>query len=384
MEPMRALSRPTHAAFFCSATLAILGACFAVRYTGMFASNPDVAAWGITFDLTISVPFFYWFFLVRTGRVRPLTIGPVFLLGTVAATALLPGMQQEFARQLARVIVPAAEVFLVFTLVRRLVVLKRQRGGSSDPYERISAAARTLVGEGRVVELVASEVTMVYYAFFGWRQRPEPRQRPISFHERNGWGSVVACILVLIAAEGLAMHLFLARWSSIAAWAWTALDVWTMIWLLGDYHALRLRRTWLDDQALHLQLGLRWSVTIPRNRILSVRAVQGESDWKRRDVLKVALLEEPRWLITLREVHVVRGLAGMRKEIIALALLPDDDEWIAELETTITPHRGARASCPSRPDTTMDVHGSGPAERDECTMAAARTACSISPVPDSA
>lgn len=337
MEPMRALSRRDPAAVFCSATLAIISACVAVRYTGAFAANPEVAAWGITFDLTISVPLLYWFFLVRTRRVRPLTIGPVFLLGTLAATALLPSVQQQFVRQLARVVVSGAEVLLAATLVRRVVALKRQRGGSSDPYERISAAARTLVGEGRVAEVVASEVAMVYYAFFGWRQQPEPRERPISFHERNGWGTVVACILVLIAAEGLAMHLFLARWSSIAAWAWTALDVWAMIWFLGDYHALRLRRTWLDDRVLHLQYGLRWSVTIPRDLIVSVRAVQQESDWKRRDVLNVAMLEEPRWLITLREVLVARGLAGMRKEILALALLPDHDEWIAELAMTTTP-----------------------------------------------
>jgi hypothetical protein len=344
MDSMRALSPRSPGAFFYPATLAIILVCVTVRYTGVFAANPDVAAWGITFDLTISVPLLYWFFFVRSGRMRPLTIGPVFLLGAGAATVLLPAVQQSFVRQLAWVVLVGAEVLFAATLVRRVIALRRRNDVSRDPYERIVAAARTLVGEGRVAEIAASEVAMMYYAFFGWRQQPEPRERPITFHQRHGWGTLVACILVLIAAEGLAMHLFLARWSPIAAWAWTGLDLWAMVWFVGDYHALRLRRSWLDDGALHLQHGLRWSVTIPRDLIVSIRVVQRESEWKRRDVLNVAMLEEPRWLITFREGMTARGLAGMRKEISAVALLPDRDEWIVELATT-TECEGLRSPC---------------------------------------
>jgi hypothetical protein len=45
----------------------------------------------------------------------------------------------------------------------------------------------------------------------------------------------------------------------------------------------------------------------------------------RKDVLKVAILDDPRWLITLREPVVVHGLAGLRKTVRAIALLPDQD-----------------------------------------------------------
>jgi hypothetical protein len=44
-------------------------------------------------------------------------------------------------------------------------------------------------------------------------------------------------------------------------------------------------------------------------------------------VLKIAILDEPRWLITLREPVIARGMAGIRKEIRALAILPDRDDW---------------------------------------------------------
>ncbi len=311
----------------------VLAVCLAITRSRLFATGPDVAAWAITFDLTITIPLLYWFFVVRRGTAGPLTIAPVFMIGAIAAATVLPRGQQQFLGQLRAFAVPIAELLFVGALVRRLTRFERSR--SADPHDRITAAARAIAGEGRVAELIASEFTLLYYALFCWRKKPAAQANAMTFHERNGWSTILVCIFVLIAAEGLAMHLFLARWSAQAAWGWTALDLWAVLWLLGDYHALRLRLTSLDADALHLRYGMRWSADIDRTNIASVEAVRDERQWKRRGILKIALLDEPRWLITLREPVVVRGLAGLRKEIRALAILPDDDaalrRWIGSL-----------------------------------------------------
>lgn len=44
-------------------------------------------------------------------------------------------------------------------------------------------------------------------------------------------------------------------------------------------------------------------------------------------MLKVAILDSPQWLVTLREPVTAHGMAGLRKEIRALALLPDQNDW---------------------------------------------------------
>jgi hypothetical protein len=320
------------ALLFGGSALLVIGACLAVLRSRAFAANPDVGAWGITFDLTISIPLLYWFFVVRSGKARPLTIVPLFLVGMMIATALLPGAQQQFLHQLERVLGPVAELVLIAALVQRVIAARKEKSTSSDPYERIAGAARTIAGENIAAAVIASEVSVFYYALFGWRQQPERHERAATFHERNGWSTILVCIFVLIAAEGLAMHLFLARWSAMAAWAWTVLDLWAVIWLLGDYQALRLRRSWIDDDALHVHYGMRWSVVIPRALITGVEEIRNESDWKRKDVLKIAILDAPRWKIALREPVVVRGMAGLRKTVIALAVLPDQDDWVAHLQ----------------------------------------------------
>ena len=288
--------------FFLSASFVVASCALLVR-SQLFAMNPDVAAWGITFDLAITIPLLYWFFVVRAGKAPALTIAPVFIAATFAAALVVPRGQQQFLRELGRVAVPLAELALLGAVAWRL---RRARGKN---------AIRELLGDSRVADVVESEVLVFRYAFLGWRSEPEAVEgRPITFHQRSGWPVVLAGILLLIAAEGLGMHLLLARWSTTAAWSWTALDVWAAIWLLGDCNALRLRRSYLTSDTLHIRLGLRWSVSIPLASIASIEEVREEQQWKRKDVLKVAILDEPRWLITLREPMTAHGLAGIRKQ----------------------------------------------------------------------
>ena len=291
----------------------------------------DVLAWGLTFDLTISLPFVYWFFVVRRGKAQMVSVAPVFIAGTAAASFLIPAAQQTFLSQLKLFLLPLAELSLVTALVMRVRRAAKSRGNSDDPYERILNAARALIGETRVAEVVASEVAMVYYALFTWRKKPSAvAGRAFTLHERCGWGTILVCIYVLIVAEGIGMHLLLARWSTVAAWIWTTFDLWAMLWLLGDYQGLELRRSYLSDDALHIRYGLRWNVAVPLASIASIDDVQGE--WKQQPgVLRVAMLEEPRVLITLEEPIVAKGLAGLRKTIHAIAFLPDDDETIDAL-----------------------------------------------------
>jgi hypothetical protein len=294
--------------FFLLSALTVVALCAVILRSRLFATNPDLAAFGVTFDLTITIPLLYWFFVVRGGKASPLSIVPVFIGGTLLAALLVPRAYQQFLSQLKWIAVPAAEVVLLV------------------------AVARSKTMRGRLFEVVQSEASMFRYAFLGWREQPaEVEGHAFTVHERSGWSTILACIIVLIVAEGLGMHLLLSRWSTIAAWAWTGFDLWAIVWLLGDYQALRLRRSSIDAEALHLRYGVRWSVSVPLAKIVSVEEVRAESDWKRKDVLKVAMLEEPRWLVTFDEPVVVKGLAGLRKTVRALALLPDDDETISVL-----------------------------------------------------
>jgi hypothetical protein len=301
---MNALLRRPPALFLFSA-LAVIAVCALVLRTQRFAAAPEVGAWGVTFDLTITIPLLYWFFIVRSGRAHAVTVAPVFLVCLALAARIVPRGEQQFLRDLKLLIVPI-ELLLVWAIVTRRAL---------PPV---------------VTRVIRSELSILWHAVVAWRKKPEPVDGyPVTFHERSGWGTIVAAFIFLIAAEGVAMHLFLAGWSTTAAWTWTGLDVWGAMWLIGDYHALRLRRSFLTADTLHLRMGLRWSADIPLSNIASVERIQG--DWKKKGVLKLAIIDDPQWLVTFHEPVIVDGIAGIRKTITAMAMLPDDDAFVDAL-----------------------------------------------------
>jgi len=157
----------------------------------------------------------------------------------------------------------------------------------------------------------------------------------ITIHERSGWGTVVACFVVLISFECIGVHLLVQHWSAKVAWTLTALDVYGVLWLIGDYRALRLHPTFIQRDAIEVRYGRRLRATIARDNIASVDSITDETQWKRKGTIKLALLDEPRYLIRLREPVQAELPAGIKRTIDAIAILPDDT---AAFERALTLH----------------------------------------------
>ncbi len=317
---------------FALSAATIVAVCAMVLRSALFVRNPDLAAWGVTADLTLTIPFVYYLTVVRPGHARAITIAPVFVLGVAVAARLVPHGQQSFVQQLRFVAAPLELVTLV--LIARRVVAMRRAGSAAadDPLARISAACREVFGGNPLATFVAFEVTTLYYGLFSWRKKT-PRDG-YSVHERSGWGVLVAAFLIVIAAEGVGMHLLVSRWFPRGAWLWTALDLYGALWLLGDYQALRLRRITLGDDALHLRFGLRASATVPYAAIAAVEPRDGAWE-KRKGTLKVAIADDPRTLIRLREPMTIQSIAGIKRTIDTIAILPDDDGFEGELKARV-------------------------------------------------
>ena len=291
---------------FAVASVAIVVAAIAVFRSAAYLQHPDVLAWAFTFDLTLTIPLMYYAFVVRPEIARPITMIPVFVICVAIARVLVPRDQQQFLRDLRFLTVPLEIVTLY------LVVSGRRKG---------------------VIERVArSELQILRYGLFAWRTPDAPG---FTVHKRNGWGTIVIGFIVAIVAESLAVHLLVQHWSVTAAWIVTGLDLYGILWLVGDYHALRLRVTTIEDGMLHLRYGMRWTADIPLANIAAVRPAP--ADWKRKGVLKIAMLDEPTLLVELHEPVMIEGLMGLRRTIDAIAILPDDDSMAAALTPAACP-----------------------------------------------
>ena len=293
-------------AYFFAAASAVLIVCIAIAR----AQINDVATWGVTFDLTITIPLLYYVFVVRTKHATPISMLPVFMVCVAIAKFVVP--ESAFLHDL-RFLAAPIELLVVGLIVRRM--------WRKEP-----------LLPGVIGAAVASEVAIMQHAIFGWRMKADVPEnaRPFTIHERSGWGSIAACIAVLVAAESIGIHLFVMHYSVKVAWIITALDVWGILWVVGDYHALRLRPMLATQEGLLVRIGIRWQVFVPWDDIESVEPIAMGSFSRQKGVLKVALIDEPRIMLRLRRTLVAHGIVGFRKSVDAIAILPDDDAGFSE------------------------------------------------------
>jgi hypothetical protein len=312
--------RPLPAVFWASAGL-VAAVCAAIVRTPLFDRAPDMGAFGVTFDLCVTIPVLYYLLVVRRGA-HPATLIPVFGGGMVLARLLVPRGHQEFLHSLTP-LASALELVLlavVFTRARRLSSVLRA-ADAADPVEKIRLACEGIFGPGRLAGFLTAEVAILWFALFSWRRRPG---RGVTFYRESGWPTVLGVLFLLIAGEGFGAHMLLSKWSVRAAWTFTALDVYSVLWLLGDFQALRLRPATFDGEVLRLRLGMRWSARIDAPNILSVTRLSPGDFPKTRDTLRFSMLDEPRYAITFREPVPFRGIAGLERKVRAVGVLPDD------------------------------------------------------------
>jgi hypothetical protein len=192
-----------------------------------------------------------------------------------------------------------------------------------DIYERLRESARPVVGSvaGGVL---AYEIAVLYYATVGWTRSPETGDRSFSVHRNVGYIALMSAAMIALVVETAAAHLLLRLWSPMAAWVLTGISLYTLVWLLGDLHAVRLRPMQIDDETLRLRVGLRWTASIPLDSIRLVQDPQSAEQSRGREFLKAVLVGAPNRRISLAEPIRAVGLYGLSREVTTIDLHIDD------------------------------------------------------------
>jgi hypothetical protein len=285
--------------------------------------HPDVVATAVLVDLTIVVPILFAI-LVRRSRSWA-GIVPVFLLSLLGARLVLPESARAVLPALRLLALPAELATLLFVLWR----IRGAMGGLAAEFDvvaRLERAIAPAVPNRRLAELLAYELGVIYYGLLSWRDRPAPEAgRTFSYHRAGGYAAIVSALLIVSACEIVGAHMLVSLASSTAAWLLTAISLYGVVWIVGDYQAVRLRPLLVGTDGLAVRLGLRWSVWIPRDAIAAIVPAPKRPASKRAPGhLHAALLVSPQWHVNLREPLVARGPYGITKRVTTVALAADD------------------------------------------------------------
>jgi hypothetical protein len=199
-------------------------------------------------------------------------------------------------------------------------------GSTGDLADRVRAAAASLFGgPGTLARVAGDEIALLAYAGAGPWLRPREGPERFSHQRELARGSMVAAFVLLIVLEGGAIHAALVHAHPRIAWPLAALNLWSLLWLLGDYQALRVRRSSIGHGVLSLRVGLRASAEVQLSDIVAVRACTWSSRPAGPGLLNAfPKPAEPTLLLELAAPVAAERLYAPSRRYDRIALAPDE------------------------------------------------------------
>lgn len=285
-------------------------------------------------DFTLTIPLVY-FFLIRKKDIPKITVIPLFIIGMLLSSLLIPTEEKGLLIFIFNWIFPLVELFVLVklgTTVYKLVkVLKETRHQNPDFYEAFVEASAQ-VFPAKIKHIVASEASLIYYCFFAWKN-PKLLPNEFSYHRKTPIISMLYGFMLLIIAEGIGLHLWLDGYSNNLAWVFTFLSAYGLLQVFGILKSIPKRPIIIYEGEVHLKFGLLGNAIVKNSNIESIIYSTKDLPENSKGTKKLFLVEH-NVLIQLKENQEISGLYGLKKDSKQIALFIDQPrEFINLLQT---------------------------------------------------
>src|SRR5699024_1871679 len=88
---------------------------------------------------------------------------------------------------------------------------------------------------------ILTELSVLYYSIIGSFRKPTAieNEDTYSYHKTSQLKMIVIIFSILIILEGAFFHFLIQLWSDIAAWTFTALNLYALLYIIGLYNSVR-------------------------------------------------------------------------------------------------------------------------------------------------
>lgn len=306
------------------ATIMILTSVWIVNSTA-FQYDERFLSIVITFDLTIFLPLAYFFFIRKTAM--PIfTVIPVFILSVVLASAVIPSKHQGVLDIVKYLITPVELFvfgFIIFKIQKIYKDQKLSRNSRFDFSESLRKVLTQHVKYPSVVNIFTTEISIFYYALYGWGKKKEIDDRIFfTYHKDSGYFQIIGVFVFLIITETIVLHIALSNWNLVFAWIFTSLSIYGLFFLIGDSNAVKKRPIYFDEQYLYLRIGIRWFSKIPLKEIKSVELITKGPEGK--ENANLILIGSPNILIKCMSEQNAIGYYGISRSFKSVSIAIDD------------------------------------------------------------
>lgn len=291
--------------------------------------RPGILTIAVAMDLAIGIPLLYYLLIVRKKFLPLSSMVPVFVLTLLAIRFIVPESEQSFLRFsdfLILAIELSVAVFLLFKLRRIIRDVRMATRSCLYFIDALRIGIRKSLKSDIVAAILASEVSMLYLVFAGWFARFRTSRRgasAYSYHRNSSY--LLWALVALVVVETGGVHLVISIWSQTGAWIFTAISAYTILWLVGHFHAARLQPIIVDDRFMYLRTGLIWRAELPLSNIVEVRK-RLRSDPEGDGYVNVTMMGSPDIAVVLKEAIEIEGLFARKREAKVVGIGLDEPE----------------------------------------------------------
>lgn len=308
--------------------------------TSWFIAQPEALSIGLVFDFTLTIPIVY-FLIVRKTSIPNITMVPIFIIGTILASYVIPQDQQFYLTQIKTWIIPVVELgvlsFVIYKIRQINLEFKKQKTEQASFYDTLKQAVAEILPKPIDV-FFATEMATFYYGFFHWRKR-KLKSNEFSYHKDNGAIALFIVIIGLVVIETGIIHLLLTRWSPLAAWILSGISIYTGLQLFGFMRSMSKLPIEITDNQLVLRYGLMTSMKVSFESIDTVELSTKDLD-ENTTVKKLSILgnlEAHNVIVHFNQPSTFNSLYGFKKTCDGLALHIDaPSEFKKALDTKIS------------------------------------------------
>lgn len=298
---------------------------------------PEDAFWlvaGSLVDFGIVVPLL----VLLSFHINAKQLLAVVAAGLIAARFIIPALYFKPFAQLfyiglvIEMIVLAAELALLGLFIIHIPKIRRsmsKQSGSS--LFTLFPAVHENIKPNPLVHIVLSETLAFYYAFFTWKKQSPEDPESITLHKNTSSIAFNIMLIHAIVIETIGIHWWLHDKSALLSTVLLVLNIYSVIYFIGDIQATRLNPLTINNGNLHVSLGLNRRISVPLHSIGAVRwGAKPEAD-ALAFVAKDFEEPEPQVVIDFNTPQEAMLFFGKTQSVSQIALKVDDPEKLERL-----------------------------------------------------
>jgi len=314
-----------HIYIFVSLSICFTG--YFIVNSPLFLKKPAVLSFGITFDITLSIPILY-LLLARIVNIPKLYIIPIFILTLILANFILPYEHHQFLNSIKKVIFLIEPVIVFFVISKILKVVKEfKKLKKENFYNIISILHESLgkiIGQKRILAILVTEISLMYFGLFAWKNDEVINKNVFYSHKRSWYGSIIGVFAFLSFVETVLFHLVLMHLNVVVSWIILLLNFYGILFLFADFNATKRQPHCISDKNVIINVGVRWRSVIPLRDIRSVKLTRDGYRGEKNVLRALTLMGHPNAVIVLKKKQMAVGIYGVKKYFDKVAINLDD------------------------------------------------------------